>query len=247
MKEKSHERKNRMSRLGEIETRLNASTPGPWEISEHELNGRCCGVGPIQGYDGDALDLMPDDPDVKFIAHARTDMELLIEEVKGLRKALIADENGNEYEVCRIAKCERNEALARILELEKEVRHLTQLLTQRTMNYKELVAMNQFLKDAMKNNQDAVEQSINKSMRIEKLEAALKFISTSSCSTHDHHVHIAVAALQANPDRILELEETVKQLQAQAQLHKAPWCDAADAPLHERIRELEAEVKRLSK
>lgn len=83
--------------LDAIEARCNAATPGPWEISygcEEESRYRWRAVGPPHevvendaGYDDGSAESASED-DAKFIAHARTDVPLLIAEVRRLRAAL---------------------------------------------------------------------------------------------------------------------------------------------------------------
>ena len=76
-----------MNRLNEIEARANAATEGPWMGIRYPdgFLGRVIGGN---GF-GVAEDF-PDDADAKFIAHARTDVPWLLEQVKLRDKALEA-------------------------------------------------------------------------------------------------------------------------------------------------------------
>lgn len=75
--------------LSRIEALANAATPGPWEVSDSEpLNGCIWSVGPICGYDGDALGLRVGDPNADFVAAAREDVPKLIAEVRRQRAEL---------------------------------------------------------------------------------------------------------------------------------------------------------------
>ena len=76
-----------MNRLDEIEARANAATVGPWMgiMYPDGFLGRVIGGN---GF-GVAEDF-PDDADAEFIAHARTDVPWLLEQVKLRDKALEA-------------------------------------------------------------------------------------------------------------------------------------------------------------
>ena len=76
-----------MNRLDKIEARANAATEGPWMGIRYPdgFLGRVIGGN---GF-GVAEDF-PDDADAEFIAHARTDVPWLLEQVKLRDKALEA-------------------------------------------------------------------------------------------------------------------------------------------------------------
>jgi hypothetical protein len=65
-----------MNRLEAIRARERAATRGPWRIPDGDLNGRIWAIGPIAGYDYDALEVS--DEDAEFVGHARTDIPLLL-------------------------------------------------------------------------------------------------------------------------------------------------------------------------
>lgn len=53
--------------------RLDAeATSAPWEIPEGDLNGCIWAIGPIQGYDGDALDMSPGCANAALVSSYRT-------------------------------------------------------------------------------------------------------------------------------------------------------------------------------
>ena len=71
-----------MNRLNEIEARANAATEGPWEL-----------LGDGEYVSGPGILVAPDDggvtsADAEFIAHARTDVPWLLEQVDRRDKAL---------------------------------------------------------------------------------------------------------------------------------------------------------------
>ena len=71
--------------LGEIEARLNAATPGPWR-SFIEGRDHTRGSSFIRTQ-GDDIELSgATDADQDFIAHARQDIALLLDEVRRLRR-----------------------------------------------------------------------------------------------------------------------------------------------------------------
>lgn len=72
-------------RIAQLLALCNAATEGPWDIPEGNLNGCAYAVGPIAGYDFDALSLRPNDPDLLFTAEARTAVPELLDEVERLR------------------------------------------------------------------------------------------------------------------------------------------------------------------
>jgi hypothetical protein len=82
--------------ISEIQTRIEAATPGPWEWSYHPshhddviaLEGSINGIGTdvllcTSDEDGAWGEISPEDD--SFIAHARTDVEILLAEVARLR------------------------------------------------------------------------------------------------------------------------------------------------------------------
>lgn len=71
-----------MDWISEIEDRLAAATPGPWEIDNDGVNGKIASVGPVYGYDYDSLEITADDADL--IAHAPADLARLVAEVRRL-------------------------------------------------------------------------------------------------------------------------------------------------------------------
>ena len=101
-------------RLAEIEARANAATPGPWTPLDDGFYGYVCvGVrdaepGKWSQIKGKAFDavicggepnegrMAEDDPDTRFIAHARGDVPDLIAEVRRLRAEL----DGMNLEAC---------------------------------------------------------------------------------------------------------------------------------------------------
>ena len=89
-------------RLAEIKARCETATPGPWV---HEVTSDVQRVGPCAGfedpYDGGGprvvttvIQAWRKEPgrleDLRFIAHARTDVPDLVAEVERLRAALVA-------------------------------------------------------------------------------------------------------------------------------------------------------------
>ena len=82
-----------MNRLNEIEARANAATPGPWEAGcndRHVLyvateNEEFCAEYGPELYDSQGFF---SDDDTEFIAHARTDVPWLLEQVDRRDKAL---------------------------------------------------------------------------------------------------------------------------------------------------------------
>ena len=78
-----------MNRLNEIEARANAATEGPWEGIRYPdgLLGRVIASDELGVCIAEDF---PDDADAKFIAHARTDVPWLLEQVKLRDKALEA-------------------------------------------------------------------------------------------------------------------------------------------------------------
>jgi hypothetical protein len=82
------------TRLEAIESRLKRARPGHWEIPEGTLNGCAWSVGPIEGYDGDALGVSPDNQNLVFVSYAREDVAYLLKEVK--RLAAILEKHPNE-------------------------------------------------------------------------------------------------------------------------------------------------------
>lgn len=84
--------------LAEIEARLEAATPGPWEahfagiyrdkpVVSHKANARGDRLGRFVLWEGDPEQA---NKDAAFIARARTDVPALVAEVKALR-GLLAD------------------------------------------------------------------------------------------------------------------------------------------------------------
>jgi hypothetical protein len=77
--------------LDAIEMRAKAATEGPWETQRSEWNGRerCDGItargGTLDIVKTDSGVYPPDFPDAEFIAHARSDVPALVEEVRQLR------------------------------------------------------------------------------------------------------------------------------------------------------------------
>lgn len=73
-------------RIDEIETRANAATPGPWTVSEDYSD--------VLGPDGEQLASYWNPTSAtrngEFIAHARTDVPVLLAEIRRLR-ALVAE------------------------------------------------------------------------------------------------------------------------------------------------------------
>ena len=69
-------------RLAEMRVRHAAATAGIWEIPDGDLNGRIWAIGPIEGYDGNALDLEMRRPrdaaNALFVRHAHQDMAALL-------------------------------------------------------------------------------------------------------------------------------------------------------------------------
>lgn len=68
--------------------RAEAATPGPWPISDDTINGRIMSIGPICGYDFDALECRAGDPDAVFISHARDDLPALAAALESAMAAL---------------------------------------------------------------------------------------------------------------------------------------------------------------
>lgn len=62
--------------LEAMEQRERAATPGPWEIPEGDLNGHIWAVGPIAGYEYDALEISY--ANAVFVSHSRADIPLLL-------------------------------------------------------------------------------------------------------------------------------------------------------------------------
>jgi hypothetical protein len=97
-------------RLAEIKARLAAATPGPWEIPEGSLNGNAWAIGPIVGYDYDALGVTADDPNAMLVSHAPADIAWLVAEIERLRGAdetclkLAADCDSLSYENSKLRK-----------------------------------------------------------------------------------------------------------------------------------------------
>jgi hypothetical protein len=79
-----------------IRKRLEAAMPGPWEISDTDINGHTMRVGPIAGYDYDALMAGADDPDIQLIAHAPTDLALLLEVAEAAKVWVYGGDQWNE-------------------------------------------------------------------------------------------------------------------------------------------------------
>lgn len=79
--------------LGEMEARCLAATPGPWvsyvEGRDHASGSSFIRTGAVGGGRGEDIELTgATDHDQDFIAHARQDLPLLIEEVRRLRSRL---------------------------------------------------------------------------------------------------------------------------------------------------------------
>ena len=70
--------------LDAIEARENAATPGPWVVTEWNIDDfRTWSTAPTDG-DGGAHDVLVED-DALFIAHARDDIHTLLVEVRRLQ------------------------------------------------------------------------------------------------------------------------------------------------------------------
>lgn len=75
-------------RLQEIRERLEGAQSGIWEIPDGDINGCIMRIGPIAGYDYDALCLEEDDPNAIFVKHAHEDIKDLLEEVEAPREPM---------------------------------------------------------------------------------------------------------------------------------------------------------------
>lgn len=79
-------------RLSEMRSRADAASPGPWkayvEGRDHESGSSfiMVGSGPTRADDIELTGAAPADYD--FVAHAREDVPLLVDEVRRLRKLL---------------------------------------------------------------------------------------------------------------------------------------------------------------
>jgi hypothetical protein len=101
--------------LNAIKARVEAATPGPWHTSKYQvlaLNERGECVGAVTAYDAD--DELLDGENYTFIAHARTDIPMLLAEVERLQKALDQECRLNGAGASREARlmAERDEAKA---------------------------------------------------------------------------------------------------------------------------------------
>lgn len=77
--------------LQQVESRLNAATPGPWVHRDQFIEslgqaGQLLGVTMQRNEEG--LEQLPGNDNACFIAHARMDIALLIAEVRRLRDLL---------------------------------------------------------------------------------------------------------------------------------------------------------------
>lgn len=74
------------SELKQIEARANAATDGPWEVRPHfdEYGRELRMTRWVTGVEVENLEI----EDAEFVAHARTDVPALCEEVRRLRKLL---------------------------------------------------------------------------------------------------------------------------------------------------------------
>lgn len=70
------------SRIAEIEKRLDAATPGPWSAGM-SFTGK---YPKIYGRNYESVAIATKESDADFIAHARADVEELLEEVKRLKE-----------------------------------------------------------------------------------------------------------------------------------------------------------------
>lgn len=67
--------KQEIARLRELEKK---ATPKPWMISQETINGKSMGVGPICGYDFNALNQEPKDPDLLLTSILRNSLPRLL-------------------------------------------------------------------------------------------------------------------------------------------------------------------------
>lgn len=82
--------------LDAIRARAEAATEGPWAVAPEDFGPHTEGDFPVVDRRADYIGHSPDDgvragfdlPDAEFIAHARTDVPALVEEVERLRERL---------------------------------------------------------------------------------------------------------------------------------------------------------------